>query len=145
VKAFVHVESWAGRGKHAVEVLGATPKRYRVRAIVPKGAVRDEAGKPVVFVELPTPSTRPTPPTRDAWICGFAAGIATNQRNHGHDSHVADALIGNGLTLLALINAGVESFDSRVLLDAISDSSPRDVTARGASVAVLKQRIKAGS
>jgi hypothetical protein len=70
MKAWVHTESWAGRAKHEVEILGATPKRYRVRAVeswrvghgrgrrsiaagdvvlVPRGAVRDEAGKPITY------------------------------------------------------------------------------------------------
>jgi len=65
MEAFIHIDSFAGRTKHKVNVIGATPKRFRVEVIdqfvtvatrkhhkgsvllVPRYAVRDEAGKPI--------------------------------------------------------------------------------------------------
>lgn len=32
-QGFVHLDGWAGRTKQPVEVIGETPKRYRVKAI----------------------------------------------------------------------------------------------------------------
>jgi hypothetical protein len=29
--AFLHLNSWAGRSKHRVTIIGETPKRYRIR------------------------------------------------------------------------------------------------------------------
>jgi hypothetical protein len=67
MRAWVHTEGWAGRLKSEVEILGATPKRYRVRVVepwrlkgrrffsvgqvvlVPKTAVRNEEGGTVVY------------------------------------------------------------------------------------------------
>lgn len=60
VKAFVHIESWAGRSVHEVVVIGKTRTRFRVRIVqpwrtrqsgeivlVPLAAVRTENGGPI--------------------------------------------------------------------------------------------------
>lgn len=36
-QAFLVLDSWAGRSYHPVEILGETPKKYRVRILSPDG------------------------------------------------------------------------------------------------------------
>lgn len=31
--AYLHINSWAGHSKHEVEIVGETPKRYRVKLL----------------------------------------------------------------------------------------------------------------
>jgi hypothetical protein len=56
-----------------------------------------------------------TEPTRDEWLCGYAAALAAVVRLHHLPSTVADVLTADGITLEDLEDAGVEDFDLRQL------------------------------
>jgi len=50
-------------------------------------------------------------PSRDEWLCGYAAALGAVRRLYHHDSAVAGVLVADGLTVAHLLAAGVEKFD----------------------------------
>lgn len=45
------------------------------------------------------------------WLCGYAAALANIDRQHDRPSMVRDAMVGDGLTVRMLKDAGVEEYD----------------------------------
>jgi len=75
----------------------------------------------------------------DAFLCGFAAAIACVQRSYREDVIVRDVLISSGITLIDLIRAGSDAFDTLAILASISGCADLDKTARGCSVRRVKE------
>lgn len=65
-------------------------------------------------------------PERDAWLCGFAAALATMNRQHDRPSFIEDALAAEGITGFYLQIAGAEPDDLRELRKAYQHHAPCD-------------------
>lgn len=58
---------------------------------------------------------------RDAWLCGYAAALANLDRQHDQPTMVRDCMVGDGVTIKMLKDAGVEAYD----LDPIKEAMKR--------------------
>lgn len=67
---------------------------------------------------------------RDAWLCGFAAALATLNRYHDRPSMIADVISIEGLTGQRIQLAGAERDDVRELWKAYTHLPPAERTRR---------------
>ncbi len=75
--------------------------------------------------------TSQRPGHRDEWMRGYAAALGAVRRLFREDKIVEQVLIGDGLTLAQLVEAGAESFDTEAIAKALTGSTKAAKQARG--------------